>query len=322
MAYLNVRQRRIEAKIAYVGPATAGKGTNLERLRGTVSDPRIGKIESPGDGASNLVSLTWQPPESGRFRDCDVHVQVVAHHGAFGREAFEALDDADGVVVVVDAHPSAQERNRISFDAVRTALERVDRADVPVLLQINKTDLPEALAAEDIALGLGAEGARHVVAAAAQGRGVVETLDAALNEVLAALRAEAEPDDERAPDTNRPPKSVSPNDSAHPLLAALRQVLRETVREHVDELETRRTARLQASLVRIEQRLAAVEARSVVLSTQLETLHRSSQADELHALHMEVRDAFAEAGARSNALRSRIDEIAEKLRKQKTGWFT
>ena len=85
MAYLNLRDRRIEAKVAYVGPAASGKATNLEQLRRSLGAQA--QITNAGDA----LSLSWQPADNKRFRDCEVSVCVEgegahAPHGARARE--------------------------------------------------------------------------------------------------------------------------------------------------------------------------------------------------------------------------------------------
>lgn len=267
MAYLNVRERRIEAKIAYVGPGQAGKATNFDHLMQSAQASRIGKLEAITGGADDLPTLSWLLRDGGRFRDCDVHVKVVAQRGAFSDDRVHALlNDADGVVIVIDAHPSAQARNRASLDAVRDVLVRGERRHVPLVLQVNKSDLPDALSADAVVGGLEASSLTHVIASAARGEGVVETLEAALVEVLEAMRADRSLDAGEGQvvtpgvgeGATNPPAAM---DGGHPLLAALRHVLRETVREHVDELESRIVVRLEASLGRIERRLEENDAR-------------------------------------------------------------
>src|SRR5580692_1629892 len=263
MAYLNVRERRIEAKIAYVGPDLAGKSANFDWLRKTKDDARIGRIASASD-AGDILSIAWQPPERARFRDCDVLVKVVAHGGETARRRFDGVfSDVDGIVLVVDAHPAAQPRNKDSLVTVRDALERAERHGVPVVVQVNKTDLPDALSASDVVSAMDAGAFPHVAASAVRGDGVVDTLEAALNQVLASMQREgglsdASPTAQKLPVPEAPGRG--PADSGHPLLAALRQVLRDTVREHVEDLEGRLVARLEASLDRIAQSQARGEA--------------------------------------------------------------
>src|SRR4051794_26054736 len=120
MAYLNVQQRRIETTIAYVGPELAGKATNLRQINDDSSRGRATNVQLTGD----VLSLDWRPlPSDVRFHDCDVAVKVVAPKGTLSTESLDTvLDGVDGVVVVVDAAPSAREENRRAFELVRDAV--------------------------------------------------------------------------------------------------------------------------------------------------------------------------------------------------------
>src|SRR4051794_29815379 len=91
MAHLNVREHRIEAKIAYVGPLATGIATTIDRLRAESSF-----TDAPSD-AENAVALDWRPARSERFRDHDIFVRVVVPRS----ESFDdVLRVADGVVFV------------------------------------------------------------------------------------------------------------------------------------------------------------------------------------------------------------------------------
>jgi len=310
MAYLNVRERRIEATIAYVGSELAGKGTNVERIARGVGDVRVGKVETETTDSADLLSFAWSSPER-RFRDCDVLLKIVAPHGTAHERVEAALRDADGVVVVVDAHPSAQEKNRSAFDAVRELIGASARPDVPVVVQVNKSDLPDAMSAEDVVGALDATSFPSVSASAARGEGVVETLAAAVEEVLATLRPEGT--DEI---TFERPATVAPTSAeGHPLLAALRKVLRDTVREHVVELAEQVTAGIETSLARLHQRhdktemtLAGIGDRVTRIDGALAKLRGSVDANAVATARLEkLREEVKNEVIRTTETRARAD---------------
>ncbi len=249
MAYLNVRERRVETKITYVGTGGVGVATNLEQiaLRGS---PRPRSVARElADDTGEVLSVEWSAPAEMRYRDCGVSVRVIAGRGAVSAERTRALvRDADGVVLVLDSSPDARESNRASAALLCEALAS-QKSSVPVVVQVNKSDLPGADEAATVVAALEGTGATwpHVEAAALQGRGVVETLERAIEDVLATLKAQADDESEASP----PP--VAPRGEGNPLLTALRQVLRDTVREHVAEL----SARMERSLAEDRARRAA-----------------------------------------------------------------
>lgn len=262
MAFLNVRDRRIEAKIAYLGPDLAGRTTNFERLRDGSKDARarIKDVRATSDATATRLSLAWQLEEAARFRDCDVVVELVAPRAG---ATDDVLREADGVVVVVDAAPSAQERNRASLASVRETLERIQRGSVPLVVQVNKADLPDALSTETVVGNLAATSLPHVSAIATKGQGVVETLATAMDGVLAAMQAR--PDDTQTPHI----------DPTHPLLSALQEVLRQTVREHLDEVSASVAERVEASLARLEDRVRGLEASVARVDDRMQSLQES-----------------------------------------------
>ena len=279
MAYLNVRDRRVEAKIAYVGPALAGRSTNLEQLLRKV-DARIADARS---SAADALAIAWRPANGERFRDCTVAVSVVAPPSADVREA---LRDADGVVVVMNAQADAQEPNREALDHVRAALS--ERGTLPVIVQVNKSDLPDALPAPRILGSLDVPSLRHVVAVASKGDGVVETLEAVLEDVLASL--ETKP----AVTNGTSHASGSEPSGAHPLLDALRDVLRDAVAKNVALMEERMNDRIRD---RLEARIDGLE-------------------KSVQTLRSEVADSLVVTDDSINRIHARINDIAEELKKR------
>ncbi len=340
MAYLNVRERRIEAKIAYVGPQFGGKGANFAHLRQVTRDARVGRVDASTSDDGEQLSVAWHPPDHARFRDCDVHVKIVSHRGPETEQRFgDVLSDVDGVVLVVDAHPLAQTRNRAALVAVRAALERSERRAVPVVLQINKTDLRDALSTPEVVSALDASGLPHVAASAVRGEGVVETLEAAMNHVFASMHRESEaaaappgasgtgPTAQGDPPGN-PTRSEEPG---HPLLAALRQLLRDTVREHVAELEGRMVVRIEDSFraiaIRLESDGTAAAAVRDAVAGMVEVLEEVSQrttalTDRAHATLEEVREIGAgldAVGLAINQSAVRVEDAARALRVHAVG---
>lgn len=293
MAQLNVREHRVEATIAYVGPRLAGTATNLAQLRAPREAWTIGDVAAAS--SDDALAFVWQPRDRERLHDCDVLVRVVSPRLEPG-----ALVDVDGVVLVADARPDAQPGNRAALEMLRAELARAERPRVPIVVQVNKVDLPEALAPDAVIAALDAE-LPHVAAAAARGDGVFETLEAAFEALLEALREDA-------------PQAAGATE--HPLLDALRAVLRDAVREQVEELEARRDRRAEDAiqealtrLGRIESRIAASEAGIAAVRSDVERLRADAERGRSAAEGASTRvlsaiSALADANADANAERA------------------
>lgn len=304
MSTLNVRARRVEAKIAYVGPARSGKATNLEQLAVRATPARATSREHLGDLGEVLV-LDWLAPTNLQFRDCSLVVKLVATSGPLSAERARAVvEEADGVVLVLDADARARDDNRASATALRDALAGAKEREVAVIVQINKSDLAGALSPEAVKAELDV-GWPHVAAQASRGGGVVETAERALEAVLALLRG----DDEGARESSTPPAQTSPRAEGNPLLAALRQVLRDTVAEHVSALEGRLGARLDATIARVVQ-----QATSRRLEEIEDLLRRGAEESSARAERSEV--ALGD-------VRRRIIDLADDVkRRERKGWFS
>ena len=307
MAYLNVRDRRLETKIAYVGPELSGRATNFERLGG-------------GQLGDDLLALEWTPRSTASFRDCEVRVKLVTSRGAStGEQLIELLRDADGIVFVADAQPSAEERNRESLALVREALAtRLDH-DVPVVVQVNKTDLPDAIAPATLVERLDVGDWPHVKAAAARGEGVVETLERAYEKMLDALLKKEANGSANGASRERPAVLAAPREG-NPMLAALRQVLRDTVFAQVDELESRLTSKIER--IFREQRGTHDSAPGAHRADELAELRGAieSMRSQLETLHTATNEANAAAAATLREIRSELstqraelDALAERF---------
>ena len=172
MAQLDVRERRMETTIAYVGARLAGKATNLHHLKTDSARGRSTDLQISED----TLSLEWSPRRADRFDDCDVAVKLVAAKGAPSTARLdEVIGSADGVVVVVDASPSARAERARVLSLVRDALSKGSARKIPVVVQANKVDLADAKAVQELA---GEVEWPIVPASAMRGEGVVEDKDA------------------------------------------------------------------------------------------------------------------------------------------------
>lgn len=140
--------RHLTFKLVYYGPAQSGKTTNLLRLHDQLAPEMKGEImtmETKDDRTLffDLLPLGFRAP-SGlliKFRLFTVPGQV-AHDGT--RKA--VLSRADGVVFVADADRAQETNNGESFQSLADNCARVgiDFSQLPLVVQFNKCDLPNA----------------------------------------------------------------------------------------------------------------------------------------------------------------------------------
>jgi hypothetical protein len=153
------------------------------------------------------------------------------------------------------------------------------------------------------------EGADGVVVA--EERAVHEelaTLERTLGELLSTLEAPA-------------PAKAAITDGSHPLLSALRDVLRDTAREHVDEL-----ARRDDSLaVHVLRTLEEIDARDEIKRVR-DDIRTAADSVDAVMLRLQRFDAFMKRLERVEdsieAVNTRLTELIEELKKPKKSWFT
>lgn len=174
-------------KLVYYGPAQSGKTTNLLRLHELLSPELKGELmtmETKDDRTLffDLLPLGFRAP-SGlliKFRIFTVPGQV-AHDGT--RKA--VLSRTDGIVFVADSDRAQETNNGESFQSMSENCHRVglDFAHLPMVVQFNKCDLPNAVPETEIRERWSAAPWPLVFAVALNGQGIEASFEALLRAV-------------------------------------------------------------------------------------------------------------------------------------------
>ncbi|HVQ30974.1 MAG TPA: GTPase domain-containing protein, partial [Vicinamibacteria bacterium] len=185
---LNKAERSLKIKIAYYGPATSGKTTNLQVLYQNALSPRRGDFVSINSQQDRTILCDLLPLRAGGFCGFDVKLQLLAMPGQsiylVSRRA--VLKGSDGVVFVANSATDRWHENIQSFNELNTHLraQQLDPATVPLVFQYNKRDLPQVLEMEALNHGLNPRGVPSFGAVARNGEGVLETFAAILDLTL------------------------------------------------------------------------------------------------------------------------------------------
>jgi len=174
-------------KLVYYGPAQSGKTTNLLRLHDLLSPQMKGEMMSMETKDDRTLFFDLLPlgfrTASGlliKFRLFTVPGQV-AHDGT--RKA--VLSRADGVVFVADADRSQETHNRESFQSLADNCAQVglDFEHLPLVVQFNKCDLPNAVPEAEIRQRWAATSWPLMFSVALTGQGIAPTFEALLRAV-------------------------------------------------------------------------------------------------------------------------------------------
>jgi signal recognition particle receptor subunit beta len=190
---VNPLTRELLVKLVYYGPGLGGKTTSLQRIHAVSPSETRGQLVSLATPVDRTLYFDFLPLRIGPVRDHHVRLQLFTVPGQvyFNATRKLVLTGADGVVFVADSQRERHDANLESLENLASNLEEQDRslAEIPLVFQYNKRDLPAAQEIETLDEALNAIGAKAIPTCATKGEGVLETLDALVQEVLEDLEA-------------------------------------------------------------------------------------------------------------------------------------
>ncbi len=179
MAFFNYVTKEITLKVVYYGPGLSGKTTNLQYLYSVLDPTSRGKFISLATESDRTLFFDFLPVELGKIKDFSVRFQLYTVPGQIRYNATRklVLKGADAVVFVADSQKDMREQNIESFSNMRENLlsNNLDPESIPIVLQFNKRDLPNALSEEELNSDLNAKGYQTIETVAVDGKGVEET---------------------------------------------------------------------------------------------------------------------------------------------------
>jgi hypothetical protein len=194
MPMINYSAREINCKVVYYGPALCGKTTNLEVIHRRVAPESRGTLMSLATETDRTLFFDFLPVDLGAVRGFTTrfHLYTVPGQVQYDASRRLILKGVDGIVFVADSSPDRLEANVESLRNLEENLRSYgyDPEAIPLVLQYNKRDLPEAVATEtlDAALRTGwTERAPTHESVARDGTGVFETLRDVSTRVIASL---------------------------------------------------------------------------------------------------------------------------------------
>ena len=193
MAFINYSAREINCKLVYYGPGLCGKTTNLKYIYEKTAADAKGKMISLATETERTLFFDFLPLALGEIRGFKTrfHLYTVPGQVFYDASRKLILKGVDGVVFVADSQEERFEANVESLENLKANLREqgYDYDKIPVVLQYNKRDLPNAVSVESLREALNPTGKVPDFEAAAQGgKGVFETLKALARLVLQELK--------------------------------------------------------------------------------------------------------------------------------------
>jgi signal recognition particle receptor subunit beta len=154
MVLFNYATKEITAKIVYYGPGLCGKTTNLQFIYDSLPSNSKSKMLSLATKTDRTLFFDFLPLDLGKIRGMRTKLQLYTVPGQvyYNSTRQLVLKGADGIVFVADSQDFALDANLESLQNLEDNLKRqgVRIREIPIVMQYNKRDLPNALPVPEI----------------------------------------------------------------------------------------------------------------------------------------------------------------------------
>lgn len=193
MVFFNYATMQMAAKIVYYGPGLCGKTTNLHHIYAKTSPQSRGEMVSLETETDRTLFFDLLPIDVGVIGGFKTRLQLYTIPGQvfYNTTRKLVLKGVDGLVFVADSQVAMLEANRESLNNLRENLREIglNLDDLPLVIQLNKRDLPNVADVEVMLDALDPERKyESAEAVAASGEGVFETLKLISKLTLRTLR--------------------------------------------------------------------------------------------------------------------------------------
>ena len=191
MSMINYASREINCKLVYYGPGLGGKTTNLEYIYNKINPDTRGKLISLATEQERTLFFDFLPVDLGSIRGFKTrfHLYTVPGQVYYNASRRLILKGVDGIVFVGDSQAERMDANIAAMENLFENLSDYgyDPHKLPIVLQYNKRDLPNAVPMEELRAHLNPLGLQEHDAVAIDGRGVFDTLRTVSKQVLKSL---------------------------------------------------------------------------------------------------------------------------------------
>jgi len=191
MVQFNFAEKTIKAKVVFYGPAKSGKTTNLEQIHRLTDPTGHNSLVSLNTAQDRTLFFDLLPISLGQVSGYEFKIQVYTVPGQVQYNATRrvVLAGADAIVFVADSRKSMAKENIAAFENMKVNLlaNRLVPEKVPLVLQYNKRDMPDIDTEAELNRQLNAWGRKAFPGVAANGEGVLETFEAAAQEMLQSI---------------------------------------------------------------------------------------------------------------------------------------
>ncbi|MAF90817.1 MAG: gliding-motility protein MglA [Bdellovibrionaceae bacterium] len=192
MSLVNPETKEIICKIVYYGPSLGGKTTNVQRIFHETSEEQDGKLEALNAETERTLFYDFLPLDVGEIRGYRVRFHVFSVPGQVVYDASRKLimKMLDGIIFVADSQKERMEENINSLRNLEVNLKQqgLDITEIPLVIQYNKRDLPNAMSIDEMRKELNKYNAPEFEATAQDGKGVFESLNSLSKSIITVLK--------------------------------------------------------------------------------------------------------------------------------------
>src|SRR6476646_5671174 len=158
MSFINYNAKEIHCKIVYYGPSLGGKTTNIQWVYHKIASDQKSKLIALNTENERTLFFDFLPLSVGEIRGFAVkfHLYTVPGQVVYDVSRKLILKGLDGVIFVADSQAERLEENLQSMENLKKNLEQqgYDIKDIPLVIQYNKRDLPNALPTSELRAAL------------------------------------------------------------------------------------------------------------------------------------------------------------------------
>jgi signal recognition particle receptor subunit beta len=192
MSFINFATKEINCKIVYYGPGLSGKTVNIKWIYEHVRPENRGELVTLATETERTLFFDFVPIEVSNVKGFKVRFHLYTTPGQIIYQASRKLilKGVDGIVFVAD---SQEERHDANLDTLDDMIEnlkdyKMDIEKIPLVIQYNKRDLPNALPVDILRRDLNRWNRPDFEAVAIKGIGVLETFKEITKQVLRKLK--------------------------------------------------------------------------------------------------------------------------------------
>lgn len=190
---LNYAQRELLVKVVYYGPGLSGKTTNLQQIHARTRADVRGRLLTVETHDDRTLFFDLLPVFFSTASGYKVKVKLFTVPGQVIHNATRrvVLQNADAVAFIADSQRDAGPENNAYWRNLMENMREngLDPEQVPVVIQFNKRDLPDAKTDAEIDQAR-ARGKEPIVGAVAiRGEGVLETFHEVLTQAYRKMDA-------------------------------------------------------------------------------------------------------------------------------------